>query len=92
MCPPSDYVPLVNLFGVYFQIRDDFMNLHSTEVRFTSILPSFSSLSFSSVPIHNDAFESSTRITKDLQKTLLRESFLSPLFTVCEQTTRIALY
>ncbi|KIM58514.1 hypothetical protein SCLCIDRAFT_128053 [Scleroderma citrinum Foug A] len=26
-----DYVPLVNLFGVYFQIRDDFMNLHSTE-------------------------------------------------------------
>lgn len=29
----SDYVPLVNLFGVYFQIRDDYMNLQSTEVR-----------------------------------------------------------
>ncbi|KAF8435183.1 farnesyltranstransferase [Boletus edulis BED1] len=26
-----DYVPLVNLFGVYFQIRDDYMNLQSTE-------------------------------------------------------------
>lgn len=28
----SDYVPLVNLIGVYFQIRDDLMNLQSTEV------------------------------------------------------------
>ncbi|KAI9573177.1 isoprenoid synthase domain-containing protein [Boletus coccyginus] len=27
----ADYVPLVNLFGVYFQIRDDYMNLQSTE-------------------------------------------------------------
>jgi len=27
----SDYVPLVNLFGIYFQIRDDYMNLQSTE-------------------------------------------------------------
>ncbi|PPQ88273.1 hypothetical protein CVT25_005436 [Psilocybe cyanescens] len=27
-----DYVPLVNLIGVYFQIRDDLMNLQSTEV------------------------------------------------------------
>ncbi|KIK77660.1 hypothetical protein PAXRUDRAFT_834931 [Paxillus rubicundulus Ve08.2h10] len=26
-----DYVPLVNLFGVYFQIRDDYMNLQSSE-------------------------------------------------------------
>jgi len=26
-----DYLPLVNLFGVYFQIRDDYMNLQSTE-------------------------------------------------------------
>ncbi|KAF8991465.1 isoprenoid synthase domain-containing protein [Cyathus striatus] len=26
-----DYVPLVNLIGVYFQIRDDLMNLESTE-------------------------------------------------------------
>ncbi|GBE83942.1 Geranylgeranyl pyrophosphate synthase [Sparassis crispa] len=26
-----DYVPLVNLFGVYYQIRDDYMNLQSTE-------------------------------------------------------------
>ncbi|KAH8103550.1 isoprenoid synthase domain-containing protein [Cristinia sonorae] len=24
-----DYVPLVNLFGIYFQIRDDYMNLQS---------------------------------------------------------------
>jgi len=29
----SDYIPLVNLLGVYFQIRDDYMNLQSTEVR-----------------------------------------------------------
>jgi hypothetical protein len=28
----SDYIPLVNLLGVYFQIRDDYMNLQSTEV------------------------------------------------------------
>ncbi|KAF9234828.1 terpenoid synthase [Melanogaster broomeanus] len=28
---PVDYVPLVNLFGVYFQIRDDYMNLQSSE-------------------------------------------------------------
>ena len=28
-----DYVPLVNLFGIYFQIRDDYMNLQSTQVR-----------------------------------------------------------
>ncbi|KAI0757515.1 terpenoid synthase [Daedaleopsis nitida] len=26
-----DFVPLVNLFGVYFQIRDDYMNLQSTQ-------------------------------------------------------------
>ncbi|KAI0644914.1 terpenoid synthase [Trametes meyenii] len=26
-----DYVPLVNLFGVYFQIRDDYMNLQSDQ-------------------------------------------------------------
>jgi geranylgeranyl pyrophosphate synthase len=28
----SDFVPLVNLFGVYFQIRDDYMNLQSDQV------------------------------------------------------------
>ncbi|KAF8621242.1 hypothetical protein AX15_007952 [Amanita polypyramis BW_CC] len=27
-----DYIPLVNLIGVFFQIRDDYMNLQSTEV------------------------------------------------------------
>lgn len=27
-----DYIPLVSLFGVYFQIRDDLMNLSSPEV------------------------------------------------------------
>jgi len=27
-----NYVPLVNLIGVFFQIRDDLMNLQSTEV------------------------------------------------------------
>lgn len=27
----SDYVPLVNLIGLLFQIRDDYMNLSSTE-------------------------------------------------------------
>lgn len=26
-----DYVPLVNMIGIFFQIRDDFMNLQSTE-------------------------------------------------------------
>lgn len=28
----SDYVPLVNLISIYFQIRDDYMNLQSAEV------------------------------------------------------------
>src|SRR5258708_11601294 len=32
-----DYVPLVNLIAVAFQIRDDYMNLQSSEVR-TSFL------------------------------------------------------
>ncbi|KZT03955.1 terpenoid synthase [Laetiporus sulphureus 93-53] len=26
-----DYVPLVNLFGIYYQIRDDYMNLQSSQ-------------------------------------------------------------
>lgn len=26
-----DYVPLVNLFGIYYQIRDDYMNLQSKQ-------------------------------------------------------------
>ena len=29
----SDFVPLVNLISILFQIRDDYMNLQSTEVR-----------------------------------------------------------
>ncbi|KAH7334650.1 terpenoid synthase [Rhizoctonia solani] len=29
--PKVDYVPLVNLIGVYFQIRDDYMNLQSSQ-------------------------------------------------------------
>ena len=29
----SDYVPLVDLFGVYYQVRDDYMNLQSPTVR-----------------------------------------------------------
>lgn len=32
-----DYVPLVNLIGVYFQIRDDLMNLQSAEVGSSSL-------------------------------------------------------
>ena len=33
----SDYVPLVNIFGIYFQIRDDYMNLQSTQVCTTAL-------------------------------------------------------
>ncbi|PCH35749.1 terpenoid synthase [Wolfiporia cocos MD-104 SS10] len=29
--PHMDYVPLVNLFGIYYQIRDDYMNLQSPQ-------------------------------------------------------------
>jgi geranylgeranyl diphosphate synthase type 3 len=29
----SDYTPLVNIIGIHFQVRDDYMNLQSTEVR-----------------------------------------------------------
>jgi hypothetical protein len=28
----SDYVPLTDLIGIYFQIRDDYMNLQSNQV------------------------------------------------------------
>jgi geranylgeranyl diphosphate synthase type 3 len=38
----SDYVPLVNLIGVYFQIRDDLMNLQSPEVTRPHQFPSAS--------------------------------------------------
>jgi geranylgeranyl diphosphate synthase type 3 len=31
----SDYVPLVNLISVFFQIRDDYMNLQAKEVHLT---------------------------------------------------------
>jgi hypothetical protein len=31
-CGDSDYVPLVNLLGIYFQIRDDYCNLRSKNV------------------------------------------------------------
>ncbi|CEQ38696.1 SPOSA6832_00146, partial [Sporobolomyces salmonicolor] len=30
--PPRDYVPLANLIGIIFQIRDDYVNLQSVEV------------------------------------------------------------
>jgi len=33
-----NYVPLVNLIGVFYQIRDDYYNLQSTEVCATSYL------------------------------------------------------
>ncbi|CAE6418401.1 unnamed protein product [Rhizoctonia solani] len=36
--PKVDYVPLVNLIGVYFQIRDDYMNLQSSQARFAEDL------------------------------------------------------
>ena len=40
----SDYIPLVNLISVFFQIRDDYMNLQSAEVSSTplSAIGSFS--------------------------------------------------
>lgn len=28
----SDYIPLSNLIGIYYQIRDDYMNLQSDQV------------------------------------------------------------
>jgi len=31
-----DYVPLANLIGIIFQIRDDYVNLQSVEVSSTS--------------------------------------------------------
>lgn len=34
-----NYVPLVNLIGVFFQIRDDLMNLQSAEVSDRTVTP-----------------------------------------------------
>jgi len=54
----SDFVPLVNLISILFQIRDDYMNLQSSQVRFslrfsifrrrvsTDLSPTLCSLSF----------------------------------------------
>ncbi|CAE6456442.1 unnamed protein product [Rhizoctonia solani] len=37
--PKVDYVPLVNLIGVYFQIRDDYMNLQSSQASLAPLIP-----------------------------------------------------
>ena len=70
----SDYVPLVNLIGVYFQIRDDFMNLQSTEVPLSGLknILSYSDRSVSS---------NSTLRIKVLRKTFRKESSPSPSYT-----------
>lgn len=34
----SDYIPLTDLIGVHFQIRDDYMNLQSSQVSLLCIL------------------------------------------------------
>ena len=75
----SDFVPLVNLFGVYFQIRDDYMNLQSTEV-------SAVRLTLLGVPAADH--RRSTRRIKGSQKTSLRANSLSPLSTASGQTHR----
>jgi geranylgeranyl diphosphate synthase type 3 len=36
--PTSDYIPLTDLIGVHFQIRDDYMNLQSSQVSLLCIL------------------------------------------------------
>ena len=73
----SDYIPLVNLLGVYFQIRDDYMNLQSTEVILLQPTVLFLlSLTFSRL---------SMQAIKASQKTSPKESSLSPSFTVFEQ-------
>ena len=51
----SDYIPLVNLLGVYFQIRDDYMNLQSTEVCPHQLLTN-STVIFSLQYAHNKGF------------------------------------
>lgn len=37
LCFRRDYVPLANLIGIIFQIRDDYVNLQSDEVRTYSL-------------------------------------------------------
>jgi len=73
-----NYVPLVSLFGVYFQIRDDLMNLSSPEV---CLYPYPDSQALTS--------SCSTLQIKDLQKTLPKANSRSPLFMVFTPTDQI---
>lgn len=82
----SDYVPLVNLFGVYFQIRDDYMNLQSTEVRGHGYSILFNETDGRSLQ------RDSIQRTKGLRKTLLRVNFLSPSSMEYAQTRATVSY
>ena len=74
ICTTRDYVPLVNLIGVFFQIRDDLMNLQSTEV--VRLPPSLTNTSHHLVVIH------SIHQIKVSRKILRRENSLSQWCTV----------
>lgn len=54
MVPYRDYVPLVNLIGIYFQIRDDYMNLQSDQVSFILLLASYLSHRRYRNPVHGE--------------------------------------
>lgn len=75
----EDYVPLVNLMGLIYQIRDDYMNLQSDQVR-------------SHLHVHHpstNTFLHSTQKTKDFARTLRKANFRSQLSTQSAQTLRI---
>lgn len=79
-----DYVPLVNLIGVYFQIRDDLMNLQSAEVgSFISCLhhPSANLLHIYSI-----------QPTKASPKTSPKGNFHSPSFIVSTPIPQIVKF
>lgn len=66
-----DYVPLVNLIGVFFQIRDDLMNLQSSEVGDPTDPP---------LRVWLIRYYASTHRIKVLQKIFLKESSPSRSF------------
>lgn len=75
----EDYVPLVNLMGLIYQIRDDYMNLQSDQVR--SHLHVYH-------PSTNTCFRS-TQKTKGFARTLQKANFRSQLSTQSARTLRI---
>ena len=78
-----DYIPLVNLVGIYYQIRDDYMNIHDADVCTLTLfpLPTSSSGFFLPTMSNDHILCCSTRWRKDSQKIFPKENSPFPSST-----------